>query len=242
MTEKSKILHSLTIPVLFVILIWSVKIIEIAIGTHFVFLGVYPLKIKGLLGIITAPLVHEDFKHLTNNTIPFLILSSATFYFYRPLGLKVLLLTWVMTGVWVWCGAREAYHIGASGVVYGLASFLFFSGAIRRSTGLAAVSLIVVFLYGSMIWGIFPFIPDVSWESHLSGGVAGLILAVVFRKDGPQPKIYEWELEQEQEEMDIDEKIDFELKKRGINPSKENKEDAKVIPLHKNDETNDNDK
>ena len=96
-----------------------------------------------------------------------------------------------MTGFWVWCGAREAWHIGASGIVYGLAAFLIISGTLRRIPDLAAVSLIVIFLYGSMIWGIFPFIPDVSWESHLSGGIAGLILSFVFRKDGPQPKLYD---------------------------------------------------
>ena len=124
MTEKSKILHSLTFPILFLIVIWSIKLIELAIGTQFFFLGIYPLKLQGLLGIITAPLIHDDIKHLLNNSVPFFILSVAVFYFYRPLGLRVLLLTWLMTGIWVWCGARQAYHIGASGVVYGLASLL----------------------------------------------------------------------------------------------------------------------
>ena len=107
MNEKSKILHSLTFPILFLILIWSVKIIELALNTHLDFLGIYPLKAEGLIGIITAPLIHEDFKHLINNSVPFFLLSVATFYFYRPLGLKVLLLSWLMTGIWVWCGARQ---------------------------------------------------------------------------------------------------------------------------------------
>jgi membrane associated rhomboid family serine protease len=233
MTEKSKIFHSLTFPMLFLIIIWSIKIVELTIGESFGFLGIYPLKLYGLLGIITAPLVHNDFSHLINNSVPFLILSFATFYFYRPLGLRVLLLTWLMTGIWVWCGAREAYHIGASGVVYGLASFLFFSGAIRRKPELAAISLIVVFLYGSMIWGIFPFIPDVSWESHLSGGVAGLILAVIYRNIGPQRKIYDWEFENE--EPDWDEQIDIGLAKKNKSTSANKEYDARVIPLHKDD-------
>jgi membrane associated rhomboid family serine protease len=234
MTEKSKIIHSLTIPVFFLVIIWSIKLIELAIGTQFIFLGIYPLKIEGLLGIITAPLIHDDIKHLLNNSVPFFILSVAVFYFYRPLGLRVLLLTWVMTGIWVWCGARQAYHIGASGVVYGLASFLFFSGAIRRRTELAAVSLIVIFLYGSMIWGIFPFVPDVSWESHMSGGIAGLILAVVFRNLGPQRKVYEWE--NEIDEMDIDELIDEGLKKQRKTHPNNNNSEARVIPMFKDKE------
>jgi membrane associated rhomboid family serine protease len=193
MNEKRKLIHSLVFPFFFIIVIWFIKLTEILSGTSLAFLGIYPLKAKGLIGIITAPLIHGDINHLVNNTVPFLVLSIATFYFYRPLGYKIFFLTWIITGIWVWCGGRDAYHIGASGIVYGLASFLFFSGAIRRIPGLAAVSLIVVFLYGSMIWGIFPFIPDVSWESHLSGGIAGIILAVLYRHDGPQPKKYEWE-------------------------------------------------
>ncbi len=197
LTEKRKFLHSLVFPLFFVLILWSIKIIELGTDISFGFLGIYPMKIQGLIGIITAPLIHENFTHLVNNTIPFLILCTGTFYFYRPLGYKVFFLTWLMTGIWVWFGAREAYHIGASGIVYGLASFLVFSGIFRRDTGLAAISLIVIFLYGSMIWGIFPFIPDISWESHLSGGIAGLILAFLYRKDGPQPKKYEWELEED---------------------------------------------
>jgi hypothetical protein len=118
-----------------------------------------------------------------------------------------------MTGLWVWCGGREAYHIGASGVVYGLAFFLVFSGIFRKIVELAAVSLAVIFFYGSMIWGLFPFIPDISWESHLSGALAGFILALVYRNDGPQRIKFEWENEEEDEE-DINEKLDEILKQR----------------------------
>ena len=190
----------MVIPGFFISIMWSVKLLEIAVGKSFAFLGIYPLKGYGLPGIITSPLIHADWDHLINNSVPLLILSVATFYFYRPLGLKVFLLSWLMVGIWVWCGAREAYHIGASGIVYALASFLIFSGIMRRTTELAAVSLIVIFMYGSMIWGIFPFIPDISWESHLSGGIAGFILAFLFRKEGPQPKQYIWEEEIDDEE------------------------------------------
>jgi len=192
LTEKQKIVQSLVLPIFFVLLIWSVKIIEIALDTSFASWGIYPRTFQGLIGIITAPLIHADLKHLTNNTIPFLIFGVALFYFYRPLGYRVFFWTYIMSGIWVWFGARPAFHIGASGLDYGLASFLVFSGIVRRIPEFAAVSLIVVFLYGSMIWGIFPFVPDISWESHLSGGLAGLILAWVYRNDGPQKRTIDW--------------------------------------------------
>jgi membrane associated rhomboid family serine protease len=192
-TEKRKFIHSLIFPLFFSITLWLFKLFEYISGSSLVFLGIYPRKISGLTGIIAAPLIHSGISHLLNNTVPLIILSVAIFYFYRPLGYKVFFLTWIMTGIWVWCGGREAYHIGASGIVYGLAFFLFFSGTFRRIPELAAVSLVVVFLYGSMIWGIFPFVPDISWESHLSGGIAGLILSILYRNEGPQPRKYDLE-------------------------------------------------
>jgi membrane associated rhomboid family serine protease len=212
--------YSILVPLIFVVLFWCVKLLELSLNSSFYYLGIYPLQIKGLPGILLAPFIHENFKHLINNSIPFLLFGWALFYFYRPIALKVLAWIWLMTGIWVWFGARSAYHIGASGIVYGMASFLFFSGAIRKIPELAAVALIVVFLYGSMIWGIFPFIPDVSWESHLSGGIAGLILSFVYRKDGPQPPRYDWE--DEMDEDDINELLDEYLlkhKKTTDNPS-----------------------
>jgi membrane associated rhomboid family serine protease len=209
LTEKQKIKQSLVVPLFFVLIIWSVKIMEISLETSFAEYGLYPLTMRGLLGIITAPLIHSDFKHLLNNTVPFLIFAIALFYFYRPISYRVFLWNYLMTGIWVWVGAREAYHIGASGVVYGLASFLVFSGIIRRIPELAATSLIVIFLYGSMIWGIFPFVPDISWESHLSGGFAGFILSIVFRKEGPQPRKIEWE---DESEIDDSESINIQEK------------------------------
>jgi len=172
---------------------WSVKVIEEAFDTDLTWLGIYPHKMTGLIGVITAPLVHADFKHLTSNSVPMLILGVGLFYFYRGIAYRVFFLSYFITGFLVWFGAREAYHIGASGVVYGLASFIFFSGIIRRDPKLMAVSLMVIFLYGSMIWGIFPFIPDISWESHLSGGISGFLLTIYFRHLGPQRDSFNWE-------------------------------------------------
>jgi membrane associated rhomboid family serine protease len=130
-----------------------------------------------------------------------LILGATLIYFYRELAWKVFILSWLLSGFWLWIIGRENYHIGASGVLYGLITFLFFSGVLRRHTGLMALSLLVVFLYGSLIWGIFPLFRIISWESHLCGSIAGILLAVVYRKEGPQRKVYEWEFEDENDDM-----------------------------------------
>ncbi|MCF8233181.1 MAG: rhomboid family intramembrane serine protease [Bacteroidales bacterium] len=205
--EKRKLKNSLIFPVILLLAIWLVKLLEWALGTRFVFLGVYPLEAYGLIGIITAPLVHGDFSHLIANSASLFFLTLMLFYFYRSLAYKVFILIWIITGLWVWVFARESYHIGASGLVYGLAAFLFFSGVIRKNPRLTALALIVIFLYGSMIWGVFPqFLPEqnISWESHLMGLVAGLVLAVYFRKQGPRRKIYSWEWDELEEDDDED--------------------------------------
>ena len=100
----------------------------------------------------------------------------------------------------LWVFGRHATHIGASGLAYGFASFLFFSGIIRRYFRLIALSLLVVFLYGSMVWGMFPhFYVNVSWEGHAMGFVSGIIMAIWYRKEGPQQPVYDWMVEDEED-------------------------------------------
>ena len=200
--ERKRFLHSLIFPGFFLLVIWIVKISETLLNTDFVFLGIYPLKAKGLIGIFTAPLIHSDIEHLAANSIPILILGTGLFYFYNNIAHKVFFLSYFIANIWIWFGARQAYHIGASGLVYSFAAFLFVSGVIRRNTTLMAIALLVVFLYGSMIWGVLPIQPHVSWESHLMGAISGLVLAFYYRKNGPVKKVYSWELE---EEVDNDE-------------------------------------
>lgn len=207
--EKRKIIQSLFLPFLFVILIWVIKLGEMATQTDLGFLGIYPRSFKGLFGILTTPLLHADLKHLFANSVPLVVLGGSLFYFYKELAVKTFLLIYFITGLSVWVGGREAYHIGASGVVYGLASFLFFSGIIRRDGKLLAITLLVTFLYGSMVWGIFPdFFPEknISFESHFWGMVAGAILAWYYRRSGPQRTVYEWEEEDDDapnDEMEV---------------------------------------
>lgn len=200
--QRKKFIHSLIFPTFFLLVIWLVKISEHTLDADFTQFGIYPHKLQGLIGIVTAPLIHADFDHLYANTIPLFVLSLGLFYFYNKISYKVFFLIYLITGTWVWFGAREAYHIGASGIVYGLMAFVLISGLIRRDFRLIATSLIVVFLYGSMIWGIFPLNKKISWESHLLGAVAGLVLAIIYRKEGPQPIKYSWETESDDEPED----------------------------------------
>ncbi len=187
MNEKQKFFHSLIFPSFFLLLIWLVKIAETILDINLVYLGIFPLKWNGLTGILSAPLIHSDFRHLIDNSLPVFFLILAIFYFYKPVAFKVFFYTWFITGMAVWIGGRSAYHIGASGLIYGFASFLFFSGIIRKNVNLLAISLLVVFLYGGLVWGIFPFDYKISWESHLFGALTGGILAFAFKKYGPPP-------------------------------------------------------
>jgi membrane associated rhomboid family serine protease len=201
--EKKKILKSLLPPFLLVLLLAVIKIGELLTHTELTSLGIYPRTLSGLVGIVTGPLVHKDLEHLTANSVPLFVLGASLFYFYRELAIRVLVLITLITGLSVWIGAREAYHIGASGVVYGLAAFLFASGIIRREPRLLAITLLVTFLYGSLVWGIFPdFFPEknISYEGHFWGLISGLVLAAYYRHEGPQRKKYEWEYEEEEEE------------------------------------------
>lgn len=199
--DKIKFISSLIIPLVLLGIMWSIKLIEQGFDISLSSLGNYPLELKGVKGIVLMPFVHGSWSHLLANTIPFLLLSTALFYFYRNISYRVLIGIWILSGIWVWFGGRPSWHIGASGVIYGISSFLFVSGMIRKDTRLAALALIVAFLYGSMIWGVFPdFFPkekNISWEGHLGGAVAGLILALYYRKSGPKRKQYNWELEEE---------------------------------------------
>ena len=205
--EKKKILTALTIPGFLLAIMWIIRITESLFHINLGFLGVHPLHADGIPGVFLYPFIHGSFSHIMANSLPFLILGTALFYFYNKIALKVLISIWILSGIWVWFGGRDSYHIGASGVVYGLSSFLFVSGIIRKNTSLAALSLVVAFLYGGLIWGVFPeFFPKehISWEGHLGGLVSGVIFSSYFKKEGPQPKKYSWDFEEEDEDDDED--------------------------------------
>ncbi len=184
---------TLAIPLYFVLLLWVIFWFEMTFHISFNEYGIYPRTLKGLRGIFFSPFIHGDVKHLYHNSIPLFILMFSTIYFYRNISFKVLIYGTILTGLLTWIIARKSYHIGASGMIYLLFSFLFFSGVIRKNTKLIAVAMVVIFLYGSMVWYILPVKEEVSWEGHLSGFVIGLFLAVFYRKKGLQKFQYDWE-------------------------------------------------
>ena len=196
-------LYTIAIPLYTILLLWLIYWFEVNFGYNFTKYGVYPRTISGLRGILFSPFIHSGIKHLFNNSVPLFVLMMSLFYFYRQVAYKILIYGTILSGILTWIIARDAYHIGASGVVYLLFSFIFFSGVIRRYIRLIAVSLMVIFLYGSMIWFIFPFKEEISWEGHLSGFLVGLLFAIIYRKRGPKKVKYNWESDDYIEEPDI---------------------------------------
>ena len=176
-------------PLLFVIIMWLVFWFEIRFGEDFTPYGIHPGRVEGIRGILFGPFIHGNLKHLFNNSIPMLVLGTALFYFYRPLRWQVFILGFVITGLITWAIGRPANHIGASGIVYLLASFLFFKGIISKQYQLTALSFVVVFVYGSLLWYVFPLDTHISWEGHLSGFGVGLLLAFLYTKVQPQSPI-----------------------------------------------------
>ncbi len=198
---KPRLFSILFFPALFVLILWLVKIVEIGFEIENLYkYGINPRNNEGLIGILFYPLIHGDFNHLINNSVPLLILGAGLFYFYKPIAYKIYFWIYIISGIWIWAAARESYHIGASGLVYGFASFIFFSGLIRKYPKLMVLSLLVVFLYGGMVWGIFPIDISISWEGHLMGSIAGLLLAIYYRNTGPKREQYSWEMEENEGE------------------------------------------
>jgi membrane associated rhomboid family serine protease len=175
-----------------VVIITIIHFVQYAFDLNFYQFGIFPKETQGLVGIITSIFIHGNFNHLFNNAIPLLILGSALFYFYKPVAVKIVVWIVLMGGFWTWVMARESYHIGASGLIYGLFSFLLVSGFISLNKQLIALSFFVVIVYGSMVWGIFPIKLSISYEAHFWGFVSGIILAIFYRKEGLQKEVHIW--------------------------------------------------
>ncbi len=176
-------------------MLWVIHLITYLFEFYPYKLGILPRNFSGLVGIFSSPMIHGSFSHLISNTAPLVFMGLGIFYFYPKVAYKVFTIIYLGTGIFVWLFAREVYHIGASGIIYGFVSFLFFSGIFRKDNRSIALSLVVIFLYGGLIWGVLPVEQGVSWESHLFGAVVGIIAAFIFRKVDP-PKKYDWENEE----------------------------------------------
>ena len=195
-----------TIPALVMCaLIWLIFLIDFSqvLRFNFSLLGIYPRQWIGLSGVVFSPFVHGSFSHLISNTVPLLILITLLFYFYNQIAFKSLIYLWLLSGFFTWIIGRNSYHVGASGLIFALVFFLFFSGLFRKYIPLVAVSMVVAFAYGSTVWSIFPITEyidvSLSWEGHLSGAIAGFIVALIFRNQGPQKPETFWNEEENDE-------------------------------------------
>lgn len=187
------------IAVCFALLLWLIKLVEMLLGLDFARYGVYPGQLDRLSGILWAPLIHASFSHLFANTAPIIILGTALLYGYPKSARIALPVIFIGSGFCVWLFARHSYHIGASGLVFGIMFFVFTIGTLRWDKRAIALSMALFFLYGSMLWGIFPGDPRISFESHLFGAVIGVALAFILKNHDPAPpkKQYSWEGEKE---------------------------------------------
>jgi len=187
------------------VLLWLIQIANALFGLELVRYGVYPGALSGLKGILFAPLIHGSFAHVFSNTLPLLVMGTALLLGYPRSSKTVFPVIYFGTGLMVWLFGRESFHVGASGIAFGLLAFVFVIGALRWDKRAIALSCLVFFMYGSMIWGIFPTEPGISFESHFFGAVIGVLCAIIFRNVDARPpeKRYDWEGEtDEPDELD----------------------------------------
>lgn len=197
MKEKTiKAIEALRFPFLFIVLMWIVHLFKAGTGFNLSSLGIYPRELSGLSGVITAPLIHGDWQHLISNTVPLAALGAIIFLFYRRVAVKSFVIIYLLTGIGVWLLARSVYHIGASGVVYGLVSFVFWNGIFRRSFKSIALALVILVMYSGYFLGIVPGQQGISWESHLYGAIAGIIVSWLFKNSLEHDEVHQPPLEE----------------------------------------------
>lgn len=204
MDKNLSLRDCITLTGLFVLTLWVIKLCEYFLGVSLSNLGVFPQTLSGLFGIITAPLIHGSFQHLLSNTLPVLLLGSMLIYGYPRSRWWVLTIVWIASGAGVWWFARESYHIGASGITHGVFFYLLTVGILRRDKRSSVLLTVAFFMYGTMIWSVFPQEPDISYEYHSAGALCGIVCALAFRKWDPRPvvKTYSWEQDMVDEELD----------------------------------------
>jgi membrane associated rhomboid family serine protease len=199
-SDGSKILDAFFVSVFFLAICWSLFIMDEYLGYNVTQYGLFPREWSGLIGIFTMHFLHGSLSHIWHNTLAFLVLNSFLFYFYRSISIKTFFTIFLGSGILLWLIGRPSIHIGASLILYGEFAFLCFSGLIRRNPIMMRVALVVAMYYGSLVWYLFPIDPKISWEGHMAGFAAGIIAAIIYRKQGPQRKVFAFELEPDEEE------------------------------------------
>lgn len=204
--EKRRFFLAIAQTLIVIGLLWLVFIANQVFMLNLNDYGLRPRELSGLAGIFTLPFLHADYEHLFSNTLPLFFLLFGLFYFFQGKGWLILLMHYLISGILTWVIATMGVHIGASGLVYGLAFFMVTISILKMEEHLMAYTLIIIFLYGSIVWGFFPSLfPDkfISWEGHLAGAITGVILAFFYRHEGPTKREYVWE-DDEDEDNDID--------------------------------------
>jgi len=187
--DANRLFYALWTTALFLLLIWGVYAINETYALNWRRWGNHPREWDHWTGVFTYPFLHGDLEHIWNNTATFFTLNGLLFYFYRSIAARTWILLYLLSGVGLWIFAKGGNHIGASGINYALAAFLFTSGVVRKSQLLLRVTLLVAFLYGGMVWWMLPIDEHISWEGHIAGAVSGLLMAVIFRNKGPLPDL-----------------------------------------------------
>lgn len=212
MAISEKLRRAIVWPLVTLSLIWIVFALEYISGSNWFIYGIAPRKMHAIGGIFTAPFLHGDIGHIISNSIPLFTLMALILFFYPRVAKSVLLMLYLGTGVAMWLFAdpevifqaypKSNYHIGASGVVYGMVTFLAWNGIFRRNLKAIAIALVVVFYYGGLIWGVLPLQERVSWEGHLLGALVGIFAAYWYRdriEDDEKRKPASWEIEPDEE-------------------------------------------
>lgn len=204
---SKRVKDSLVLPFYLLVIMWVIQLLQFVLGLELGWLGIYPREIFGLRGVIFAPLLHGGWGHLLANTPPLFVLSAIILFFYRRVAIPSFIMIYILTGLAVWLFGRSVFHIGASGVIYGLVSFLFWNGIFRKNIKSIAIALLVMFYYGSMFMGILPGQSGISWESHLIGGIVGIFASFWFKdtiEKDEEKKRYSWEEEPQEKQFYFD--------------------------------------
>lgn len=201
--EALQLLNATRVPILLVVVLWCIHIANVVWRLNLGQYGVFPRALDGIRGIFLSPFIHGDFQHLFSNSFPVFFLTFMISYFYRKIAVSSIFIIYLLTGIFVWLFGREVYHIGASGVAYGMVSFVFWSGLFRRNVRSIVLALVVLFLYQGYFLGIMPNQEGISWESHLLGAVAGIIVSFIFKgvREENEERSVAWETPEEPERL-----------------------------------------
>ncbi len=203
--KSSHFYQSIRFPAMVLLIMWIIQVLQVISGISLGWLGVYPRHLVGVKGIFTSPFIHStDWMHIINNSVPLFVGLAMISFFFRKVAAQAIFLIYFLTGLGVWLFGRSVLHIGASGVVYGLISFIFWSGIFRRNVKSIVLALIILFVYSGMFLGVLPNQPGISWESHLIGGIVGVLISYTFRNNLEDDEVVTHPLESGEEEFFLD--------------------------------------